>query len=486
MKETINGQDITHFIFKSLKRNFKEFFSKNDKWLTSLYIIFLLLFFPITYSSGAKAINGLGFSYLFKQMVIVGISIFITFLFFKQSLSKTIFQTSWGFYIAGLVLVIYVFFGGVEINGARRWIKVIGGFTIQPSEILKIGIVVLGPLILSSTEEAFYQSYSIRFFKKLRLRLYFLVPIFKLIWKPFHWIFKVINSILSIFYIPEDSVFEQKKAIAYIVSVFLAMFCVAPSHFSMFAIYGFISLFTLGFLTRARRFFICYFLIIILGLGSTFLFLKYTPTQTLNNITKAHLLPKRVATWKSRLSPSKTYDLTQAEYEQLNAQQKKDLEFKASNNNLQSRRAKMAIVKGFRSVYQGPASSRARNDLPESENDFVFAFIIEEYGFLGLFLIPFLYLFFFYRAFIIGKGTKIKSLRGIAFCIGALFLSQAGINILTSVGLLPVTGQTLPLVSKGGTAFIMYSICFGILFAIAKNNIKENELNEIQKNIHEN
>lgn len=129
--------------------------------------------------------------------------------------------------------------------------------------------------------------------------------------------------------------------------------------------------------------------------------------------------------------------------------------------------SKMAIVNG--GIWgQGPGNGTVRYLLPQSHSDFIFAFIIEEYGLWMASLIILLYGALFYRGIRIAKRTK--SLFAVYLTLGLTLaiVLQAFINIGVSVGALPVTGQTLPLISMGRTSLLVTSFSLGIILNISK------------------
>ena len=117
---------------------------------------------------------------------------------------------------------------------------------------------------------------------------------------------------------------------------------------------------------------------------------------------------------------------------------------------------------------KGPGKSDQRNFLPESYSDFVYAIIIEEYGTVGGLIVLFLYLVLLYR----GMRVVAKSDRpfggllsaGLTFAI----VIQAMVNIGVVVGLGPVTGQTLPLISMGGTSMLFTGLSLGIILSVSR------------------
>ena len=144
-------------------------------------------------------------------------------------------------------------------------------------------------------------------------------------------------------------------------------------------------------------------------------------------------------------------------------------EVKKLDQDYQQQQALVAIYNGgFSGV--GPGKSTQRNILPYSSSDFIFAIMVEEYGLLiGAIFPMLLYLILFYRALRI--STKIASVFGGLICIGLMFslVFQAFVNMLVSVGVLPVTGQTLPLISMGGTSILFTCITLGIVLSVSND-----------------
>lgn len=145
-----------------------------------------------------------------------------------------------------------------------------------------------------------------------------------------------------------------------------------------------------------------------------------------------------------------------------------------SDDDYQIEKAKTAIATG--GIYGlGPGKSVQKNFLPQSSSDFIFAIIVEEYGLIGGIGVLILYLLLFFR-FIIA-AHKANSLFGRLLVVGLGFpmIFQALINMGVAVQLLPVTGQTLPLISSGGSSIWMTCIAIGIIISVTK---KEEEVAE--------
>lgn len=162
--------------------------------------------------------------------------------------------------------------------------------------------------------------------------------------------------------------------------------------------------------------------------------------------------PNRVDTWMSRIDSFTNDTPGEDEY--------------------QIEKAKIAIASG--GIYGlGPGKSVQKNFLPQSSSDFIYAIIVEEWGLLGGLGVLALYLLLFFR-FIIA-AHKANSLFGKLVVIGLGFpiVFQALTNMAVAVELLPVTGQTLPLISSGGSSIWMTCIALGIIISVTK---KEEEI----------
>ncbi len=133
----------------------------------------------------------------------------------------------------------------------------------------------------------------------------------------------------------------------------------------------------------------------------------------------------------------------------------------------QSVSAKMSIASG-RLFGKGPGMSTHRSNLAEAERDFAYAFIIEEYGAVGGLLILLLFLWFFFRTIEIFKkcGTAFPSL--LVLGLGLMITMQAMIHMLVSVALFPVTGQQLPLISKGGSSLVFTLMALGMILGVSR------------------
>ena len=146
--------------------------------------------------------------------------------------------------------------------------------------------------------------------------------------------------------------------------------------------------------------------------------------------------------------------------------------------------AKIAVAMGG-VLGQGPGKSIQKNHLPQSSSDFIFAIIIEEFGFVGAIGLVILYVVFLIRVVIIsGRApTVFGSLLVLALGIPIIF--QALVNMAVAVGLFPVTGQPLPFISSGGTSIWMVGFAIGMILSVSRETQELQEKEALGINIEE-
>ncbi len=163
----------------------------------------------------------------------------------------------------------------------------------------------------------------------------------------------------------------------------------------------------------------------------------------------------RVHTWKSRVETFfNSQKTTEVDDESL------------KTKNYQVMQAKAAIVHGG-ITGMGPGKSALKQMLPQSASDFIFAIIVEEYGFLGAIFLISLYLIMIIRIVMI--ASKMPAFFGslLVISLGLMIFLQMAVNIAVAVNLIPVTGQPLPLISYGGTSMLVTYIQLGIILNVS-------------------
>ncbi len=147
--------------------------------------------------------------------------------------------------------------------------------------------------------------------------------------------------------------------------------------------------------------------------------------------------------------------------------------------NYQVEQSKIAIATaGF--FGKGPGRSEQRNFLPHPYSDFIFAIIIEEYGSFGGLFIMSLYLYLLYRTGVIIRRSERTFPALLAIGLTLILVLQAVTNMAVAVNLLPVTGQTLPLISMGGTSIIFTSIALGVILSVSRSITDNEEANNTE------
>lgn len=163
----------------------------------------------------------------------------------------------------------------------------------------------------------------------------------------------------------------------------------------------------------------------------------------------SYLIPgSRFETWKNRVTEFFGSDLEDPGYQVMHAN--------------------IAIAKGGIARF-APGKSTQSNFLPEAYSDFIYATIIEEYGLMGGAFIVFLYLVLLYRVINIVKESSRVFGALMALGLGVSIIIQAFINMSVAVGLLPVTGLTLPFLSMGGTSIWFNAFAMGIVLSVSRN-----------------
>ena len=229
--------------------------------------------------------------------------------------------------------------------------------------------------------------------------------------------------------------------------IFAYIFLILPANFSTaFLIFStlFITLLIAGFPLRHlfKMFLILTFLLIIF-----FLTAKAFPEK----------FPNRIDTWISRVENFGSNTNSDANY--------------------QIERAKMAINNGGL-IGIGAGKSIMKNHLPQSNSDFIFAIIIEEYGIIGGSLIIILYMLMFFRILSITHRIDDRFGKILVSGLGIFIIIQAFTNISVATQIIPVTGQNLPLISSGGSSAWMTCISLGMILSVSSSIKKMNSEKE--------
>jgi cell division protein FtsW len=156
----------------------------------------------------------------------------------------------------------------------------------------------------------------------------------------------------------------------------------------------------------------------------------------------------RFQTWKARI-------------ENFGGSTNKDATYQADQ-------AKIAIATGG-IVGKGPGRNPNKYFLPHSYSDFIYAIIIGEYGLLGGMIVLSLYLILFIRSLIIARQSEFAFATFLVVGLSVSIFMQAAINMAVSVGVFPVTGQPLPMISMGGTSTLFTCITIGMILSVSRS-----------------
>ena len=334
--------------------------------------------------------------------------------------------------IFSAVTLLWVLVAGQTTNGAQRWMSILG-IQFQPSEIAKGTIVLAVAQILSAmqTEDGTED-------KTFKYILYVACPLMLLI------------------------MFENLSTAVLIGVVVIGM---------MF--YGRVSLRKVGRLIGLLTIMVIFFLTLILLLGKE----EEPNVNDKNNLTEqvvtgneeqknenfVQKLFHRAGTWKGRIKkfvggkeiPPEEFDLS--------------VDSQVGYSNI--------AIASSNFLGKGPGNSEMRDLLPQAFSDFIYAIIIEELGLAGGIFVMFLYVFLLWRAGRIADRCANNFPAFLVMGLALLLVVQAMFNMMVAVGLAPVTGQPLPLISKGGTSTIINCIYIGAILSVsisAKRKKKNN------------
>lgn len=320
--------------------------------------------------------------------------------------------------LVSLITLLWVLLAGTKVGDAGRWINLFG-FTFQPSEIAKGTVVLIVAQILAAMQRDNGADRN-----------------------AFKWIMWI--TLPACFLIGLENLSTSAMLFAV---VFLMMFI------------GLVPLRQLGKLAGT---------IILLGVFaiSMVMIVGHDTSEDNEELTKVEQVeqPKkknaiekmfhRADTWKSRIKKFGKPKPTPQEY---------DLDKDA-----QVAHANIAIVSSG-IIGKGPGKSTERDFLSQAFSDFIYAIIIEELGIIGAFFVVFLFIILLYRCARIASRCENNFPAFLAMGLGLLLVIQATFNMMVAVGLAPVTGQPLPLISKGGTSTIINCAYIGAILSVSRS-----------------
>lgn len=304
-------------------------------------------------------------------------------------------------------MLIYVLVAGTTLNEASRWIK-IAGITIQPSEIAKVCLIGFVAFVLSTLRNKGKAA------------------------KPAYLI-AGIETLLVVLLIASENLSTAGLIAA-------VMFCLAFIARVPGKVLGWIGGSALA--------------VIISGL----LFAHKCPDSLLNELSSKKYestILHRVPVWVNRIRASDKLPQDPNDYV-------------INDGNMQVTHAQIAVAT-CNIVGKGPGNSVQRDYLPQAFSDFIYAIIIEEGGIAFGALVMFLYLLLLWRAMKIAERCRHRFPAYLVMGLALMMVSQAMINMAVAVGAIPVTGQTLPLISKGGTSTFICCTYIGMILSVSRS-----------------
>lgn len=386
---------------------------EGDRTLWIIYAALVVISILVVYSSTAKMAydisSKLTTTESLRQQLMLILVVSLPMIFIVHKINYTFYQKATKIVYWSLVgLTILTYFIGNATNGAARWLP-IGPFQFQPSELLKIGTIMM----LANCMEA--RQSSITKLKLLPTSFRLGDPVQKRILRDNTW------PILG--------------------PVIVSCAVIAPAHISSAVIVA-IASFLMLYIGRAHR----RELVKMVLLGTSVAVIGIS-LLSLAGIGRGSVGLTRLTRWITELT---TDDRRSYVYELSDTQ-----------------RSMIAIYNGgLTGEGAGHSSSRAVVIHPES--DYAFAFFASEYGAIAAIVLMLLYLWITFRAIEICRQCYSAYPMLLAAGLGLLITTQAMLHILVQVNLLPETGQTLPIISRGGSSLMTISIAIGMILSISR------------------
>lgn len=383
---------------------YKELVSKikGDRVIWGVVLLLSLISLMAVYSSTGSLAYRMHYDsnhYFVKQVVVLALGLFITFI--VHNINYKVFSkvAVWAYWIS-IPLLIFTLVKGTTYNDGARWLTVpFVHLTFQTSDLAKLSLFMYLANMMS-LRQATIKDFKDGFFPVL-------------------------------------------------LPTIITCGCIAPANLSTALMLG-VTCSILFFIGRVRMM----HLMLLFGMGIIGIALLFAASKITHR--------GRASTWEKRivsfLKPAKN-DSTLALKSGKKGMQQED--------EYQVQQAKIAIVNGGLTGL-GPGKSIQRNLLPHPYSDFIFAIIIEEYGLLGGFFLMCLYLTFLWRCVSIFRRCPYAFGAFLAVGLSMTLVFQAMINMAVNVHLVPVTGQTLPMVSMGGSSIWFTSIAIGVILSVSR------------------
>lgn len=402
------------------RKRFSPFRGDRSLWIiiAVLCIISLLVVYSSTASMAYRNVAGDTSYYLLRQARFILFGFILIFIIHWVDIRHYL-RFSKFFFNLSIILMILAYLIGISINDAARWIRIpIIGITFQPADAIKITLSMVLAIQLGTRQGIINR-----------------IPILPALSRRGWRLFPQKNF---------DILHRTTKPI--LLPIFLACAVIMPSNLSTAMIIFATSMIVL--LVGRVKVSQLWKLMWISGLALMIII----SGMKIMGIGRAETWLNRIENYAAPL---------------LGVAIEKD-----EAVDFQELQAKIAISSGG-ITGKGPGNSTQRSQLPHPYSDFAYAFIIEEYGIIGAMLIPMLYLWIFYRARVIINKTKRPVSALLVLGLSLTITLSAFIHIFVSTGIVPVTGQALPLISLGGSSVLFTSIAFGIMLSVSRESNEE-------------
>lgn len=389
-----------------------------DKFIWGIYICLLCISIVELYSASSSEVHGSNiFAPLIRHCIFLGIG-FVCVISLQRIHYGYFSRFAWFFAFVSFILLVFSTLFGADINGAQRAI-IIGGFTIQPPEIVKLTVLVLLATILGRNQQP----------GGVSTGAVIIVALIVLLFGGVLWVNGLTNMVIMM-----------------IVSI--AMFLIGGIQWrKLFAVGG------------------VYILCVIVLLMVKHVTPSSTEYDSVGTQQTEETSIGRTATHEGRLSrylagvhPDDPID----------------------DYNRQVIFANMAQANGG-FIGPGPGHSRESARLPLAFSDYIFSIIVEDLGFVGGFGLLLLYLFLLGRAGRVAYRCKRAFPAFLIMGCAVLIVSQALVHMAIVTGVAPVSGQPLPFISKGGTSIIVMSMAIGIMLSVSRFAVTTNDTNKANR-----
>ena len=435
--------------------------SKGVDWIMVwLYIIFISIGFLCIFSVEHRAqenilqsIIGLKKNYS-KQLLFIGISVVVaTFLLLTDS--KLFTATANLTYAFGLLLMMATFVVGKEINGSKSWIPM-GFFNLQPVETCKIFTALALAKYLSRSETDFDKTQS-----QLFAALFALVPIgFSLMQNEtglalvyFAFLFPMYREGLPPIYL----IIGFSFAVLFVATILIEKNTLA---IILTLIAAGVAYFMRRIVMRDKS-----ILLVIVGIWILCVSIqRFAVPYVFNHVLHPYQVERIMNTFGVDYVPQNKVAAVELDQQKENLASKKKKKEKSDYNVKQS---KIAIGSGGFWGKGFLKGTQTQGDfVPEQHTDFIFTSVGENFGFLGSALVVLLYLLFLLRIVFVAERQRSTFSRVYAYSVAGIIFFHVAINICMTIGLAPVIGITLPLLSYGGSSLLTFTILIFILIRL--------------------